>query len=126
MSKSEKWYLGSMNDGLFIINRQPSPNATDFPPHDEYGPDVALNVVALTEERAQAIVDAHNAAIQPKRQQAAMDERAEFEKWYVKRFNYAGKFPIELTPRDECRFEGFIAGFQARASLGHELTGVGE
>jgi hypothetical protein len=59
-----RWYLGAMNDGLFIIDRPPSPSGTDVPPgiyaHD---PEMALPVWPLSEERARAIVDAHNAAL---------------------------------------------------------------
>ncbi len=59
----ERWYLGAMNDGLFIINTPPRPS-TDDQWHDRpNGPTLVLNIVALTHERAQAIVDAHNAAL---------------------------------------------------------------
>lgn len=71
---ANRWYLGSLNDGLFIINRCPTPNATDFPPHDDYGPDVVLNVVALTEKQAQEIVDAHNATLDAPQQTAPVTE----------------------------------------------------
>lgn len=61
-----RWYLGSLNDGLFILDRRPSPS-NDYPWHDRPdrpdGPDLVLNVCALSDERAQAIVDAHNAAL---------------------------------------------------------------
>jgi len=62
---ANRWYLGSMNDGLFIIDKPPSPSGTDVPPGVyANSPDMILNVTALTQERAQAIVDAHNDAIE--------------------------------------------------------------
>lgn len=60
----ERWYLGSMNDGLFIINRPPRPSNTDCGPGDVADP--PLLVIALGDlagARAQQIVDAHNAAM---------------------------------------------------------------
>lgn len=29
---NEKWYVGAMNDGLFVIDQPPSPSGTDVPP----------------------------------------------------------------------------------------------
>jgi hypothetical protein len=56
------WYLGSMNDGLFIINQPPRPSNDDvFPDRD--GPTVALPVHGLTIKQAQAVCDAHNAIV---------------------------------------------------------------
>lgn len=56
----ERWYLGSMNDGLFIINKPPRPS-NDHPSHDRTdGPSLVLNVTDLPHVKAQAIVDAHN------------------------------------------------------------------
>jgi len=61
-----KWYLGSMNDGLFIINAPPSPSGTDVGPWmNSNGPTMVLNVTDLPDHKAQAIVDAHNAFAQP-------------------------------------------------------------
>lgn len=57
------WYLGSLNDGLFIINTPPRPS-TDEVWHDRPdGPTLVLNVVALEQEQSQAIVDVHNAEV---------------------------------------------------------------
>jgi len=57
------WYLGSMNDGLFIIDMPPRPS-TDDQFHDRNdGPGMVLNVSELPREKAQAIVDAHNAPL---------------------------------------------------------------
>lgn len=64
MTTKDKWYLGSMNDGLFIINRPPSPVGTDVPPHmSANGPTMVLNVTDLPLKKAQAIVDAHNGGV---------------------------------------------------------------
>jgi hypothetical protein len=59
-----EWFLGGMNDGLFIINAPPRPSGTDAPPqmHDE-GPTVILNATDLSDKKAQAICDAHNAVV---------------------------------------------------------------
>ena len=58
-----RWYLGSMNDGLFIIDAPPRPSTDDVFHDRTNGPSLVLNVVALTSEQAQAIVDAHNAEV---------------------------------------------------------------
>lgn len=56
------WCVGAMNDGLFIINRAPSPSGTDEGPwQKEGGPTVVLNVASLTLGQARQIADAHNA-----------------------------------------------------------------
>lgn len=58
-----EWHLGSMNDGLFIIDTPPRPS-TDEVHHDRKdGPTLVLNVTNLPHEKAQAIVDAHNRAL---------------------------------------------------------------
>ncbi|BCH33180.1 hypothetical protein MesoLjLc_51100 [Mesorhizobium sp. L-8-10] len=60
----QRWYLGSMNDGLFIIDRPATPAGTDVGPWDNpNGPQLALNVAALTPQQAQAIIDLHNASL---------------------------------------------------------------
>lgn len=57
---TKKWYLGAMNDGLFIIDTPPRPS-TDDQWHDRPdGPSMVLNVTELPRDKAQAIVDAHN------------------------------------------------------------------
>lgn len=62
--RGRRWHIGAMNDGLFIIDVPPSPAGTDVPPRiSSNGPLMVLNVVALTQERVQAIVDAHNAVV---------------------------------------------------------------
>lgn len=58
----KRWYLASKNDGLFIIDAPPRPS-NDDQNHDAGGPDMVLNISALSHERAQEIVDAHNAGI---------------------------------------------------------------
>jgi hypothetical protein len=59
-AQGERWYLGALNDGLFIINAPPSPCGADIPPDWGKPPTMVLNVVGLSQEHAQAIVDAHN------------------------------------------------------------------
>ena len=61
---NDRWYLGALNDGLFIINQPPSPCGTDIPPDWGTPPSLVLNVTDLPQDKAQAIVDAHNAALQ--------------------------------------------------------------
>jgi len=58
-----EWHLGAMNDGLFIINAPPRPSTDDIVHDREDGPTMILNVTDLPEAKAQAIVNAHNAAI---------------------------------------------------------------
>lgn len=59
----ERWYLGSMNDAVFIINTPPRPS-NDFPIHDrENGPTLVLRTHPLTKAEREAIVDAHNATV---------------------------------------------------------------
>lgn len=71
-----RWYLGSMNDGLFIIDRKPSGSGTDVPPGVYASdPEMVLTVVALSEEQAQAIVDAHNEATSPSAPDSGVTER---------------------------------------------------
>lgn len=58
-----RWYLGSMNDGLFIIDAKPRPS-TDDQVHDRRdGPTVVLNATGLSNDKAQAIADAHNDSV---------------------------------------------------------------
>ena len=59
-----KWYLASMNDGLFITNVEPRPNASDSPiGYRLTGPEMIISVAALPQVQAQIIVDAHNREI---------------------------------------------------------------
>ena len=60
----ERWYLGSMNDGLFIINRPPRPAPNDAGP-GEVGdsPTLVVALGDLREDLAQQIIDAHNSAL---------------------------------------------------------------
>ena len=57
----KKWYLGAMNDGLFVIDRQPSPS-TDYPVHD-----ADVNCIAAVpdgaKDFAEKVIAAHNASI---------------------------------------------------------------
>lgn len=60
-----KWYLGSMNDGLFIIDTPPRPCNDDMFFDREDGPNVVLNVTDLPLSKAMAIVEAHNMEVKP-------------------------------------------------------------
>jgi hypothetical protein len=61
----ERWYIGSMNDGLFIINTPPRPS-NDYPWHDRPdGPTMVLAVSGMSLVRVQEIVDAHNLCLAP-------------------------------------------------------------
>lgn len=61
----ERWYIGTMNDGLFIINTKPQPAPVDYPFHDRGdGPTLVIPVSALGSERANEIVAAHNKAVE--------------------------------------------------------------
>lgn len=55
----KKWYLGAMNDGLFVIDQPPSPS-TDYPVHD-----AATNAIAQVpfeaKQLAEKLIAAHNA-----------------------------------------------------------------
>lgn len=59
----KRWYLGSLNDGLFIINEQPRPSADDAFHDRTDGPTLVLNVTDLPEWKALHIVNAHNDAL---------------------------------------------------------------
>lgn len=56
------WYLGAMNDGLFIINKPPRSAEGELWQDQPDGPSVVLGPFT-TEALAQAVVDAHNATI---------------------------------------------------------------
>lgn len=61
----KRWYLGSMNDAMFIINTPPRPSTDDVWHDRPDGPTMVLAVEGLTVERVQAIIDAHNAEVAP-------------------------------------------------------------
>lgn len=59
-AERRRWYVGAMNDGLFIVDQPPRPS-NDDPWHDRPdGPSLILPTFPLSLERVQAIVDAHN------------------------------------------------------------------
>lgn len=60
---ASNWHLGSMNDGLFIIDQPPRPSTDDVNADRHDGPEVVIPVHGLTVKQAQAVCDAHNAAI---------------------------------------------------------------
>lgn len=63
VSAEGPWYLGSMNDGAFILDGPPSLCGTDVPPH--VSPRHPNVIAALGDKwaAAKAIVELHNAAI---------------------------------------------------------------
>lgn len=64
------WWLGSMNDGLFIINTPPRPSTDDIHHDRTDGPSVVLNITDLPSAKARGVVDAHNTAIEAAAQSA--------------------------------------------------------
>lgn len=71
-----RWYLASLNDGLFIIDRPPSPAGSDAPPGIvPDSPNVVLNVTGLPQVRAQQLVDEHNRELEPLLASAAEADR---------------------------------------------------
>jgi hypothetical protein len=57
------WYLGSQNDGLFIIDKPPRPSNDDQWHDRPDGPSLVIPLGSTAKDKAQAIVDAHNAAL---------------------------------------------------------------
>lgn len=58
----KKWYLGAQNDGLFIVDRQPS-QSNDHPVHDA-SVSLVLPVPAGAKDFAEVVIAAHNTAVQ--------------------------------------------------------------
>jgi hypothetical protein len=61
--EGRKWHLGSMNDGLFIIDTPPRPSTDDIHAERTDGPSIVLKVHGMSVTDAQAICDAHNSAL---------------------------------------------------------------
>lgn len=59
--KDGRWYLGAMNDGLFIIDEPPRPAPNDTGPSDQHKTRAICG--ALDNRNAELIVKAHNAAL---------------------------------------------------------------
>lgn len=60
--RSFNWYVGSMNDAVFIIDRPPYPAPDDTGPYfSESGPRPVSK--AIDETNAEIIVKAHNAVV---------------------------------------------------------------
>ena len=57
-----KWYLGSMNDALFIIDKPPMPAPDDTGPYEMPNGPKPISA-AIDERNGELIVAAHNAAI---------------------------------------------------------------
>ncbi len=66
----QKWYLGSMNDGLFIINQPPRPSTDEQFHEREDGPSMVLNVSGIDPQLAYEIVSAHNLSLAEQRLEA--------------------------------------------------------
>lgn len=58
-----RWYLGSQNDGLFIIDTPPRPSNDDAIHDRKDGPSLVIPLGDIPKSRAQAIVDAHNSEL---------------------------------------------------------------
>jgi hypothetical protein len=56
----KQWWLGSQNDGLFIINQPPRPSNDDQFHERTDGPSFVVPLGTLKEKHAQALVDEHN------------------------------------------------------------------
>jgi len=73
------WYIGTMNDGLFIIDQPPQPAPVDY----TCGMNHDLNVIAAMgndKARTEAIVAAHNEAIRTlKMEQLGINEQDVWE-----------------------------------------------
>lgn len=62
----KKWYAATLNDGLFIIDKKPSPN-TDYPKflgEGEANNTMVISANGLSLTQVQRIVDEHNAAVE--------------------------------------------------------------
>lgn len=59
----EKWYLGLMNGGLFIMNKPPRPSNDSGPMENTNEPTLALPIHGLPINHAVSIVTAHNASL---------------------------------------------------------------
>ena len=57
-----KWYLGSMNDALFIIDKPPMPAPDDTGPYEMPNGPKPISA-AIDERNGELIVSAHNATI---------------------------------------------------------------
>jgi hypothetical protein len=61
-----KWYVATMNDGIFIINTKPHPAPVDYVNPNAPEPTMVISMRSGSreaEELAQQIVNAHNAEI---------------------------------------------------------------
>ena len=106
-----EWYLGSMNDGLFIIDTPPRPSTDDIVQDRTDGPDLVINVTDLPIEKARAVVDAHNKSVRALRAYSTpVSTDAELRKAVAKaiddisrvgyRYHYASD--LELQNAREC------------------------
>lgn len=62
----DKWYVATMNDGIFIINQKPHPVPVDYVNPNASGPSLVISMRSgsrCAEEIAERIVAAHNAEL---------------------------------------------------------------
>lgn len=60
------WYLATMNDGLFVINRRPQPAPVDFVNPSLEPPEIVIPLPSndrMTQTAAELLIAAHNACI---------------------------------------------------------------
>jgi hypothetical protein len=97
-SMNGKWYIGTMNDGLFIIDQPPQPAPVDY----ACGMNHDVNVIAAMGNdrvRAEAIVAAHNEAVANARASSIEEAASECDRFLEK-----------LKGRDTDRADGaFVA-----------------
>jgi hypothetical protein len=61
-----KWYVATMNDGIFIINQKPHPVPVDYVNPNASGPSLVISMRSGSRgigEIAEQIVTAHNAEV---------------------------------------------------------------
>lgn len=66
-TKNQLWYLATMNDGLFIVNRKPQPAPIDVTNTSLTSPEIVIPLPGndrFTQRVAEIIVAVHNAEIQ--------------------------------------------------------------
>lgn len=121
-SPSNRWYLGSMNDGLFIIDMPPRPSTDDIWHDRPDGPGMVLNVTDLPHAKAQAIVDAHNASLSPE-PSAERPHHVLFDGYAV--FNHLSEQAKRRTSWENVSdvLDATVRAFYAMTSSAHEPGG---
>lgn len=122
---AERWYLGAMNDGLFIINTPPRPSNDDVWHDRPDGPTLILSVTELPQPKAQAVVDAHNAAFAfpaptvERREESLEDIRAR-----LPRYVSGNAREIASEAIDDMRDEQYDGGVYALARWIHAILAL--